>query len=198
MSAPHPTAEHDPRTKVDNKLDVTQPGERTICEITRHPIGIIGLYTMSVLFLGFVAVLVFGVLPAITNHNGVVGAIGVIILLLLVIICSAYSLVFTRIYWGNMWVVTSDSVTQITQTSLMDRRSSQLSLEILEDVTVEQKGLLAHIFNYGQLRLETAGEHDKYIFRYCPNPNFYAREILAAHEALKMHQQYRHAAPSTS
>lgn len=191
MTSHHSTAEHDPKTKVGNKLKVAQPGERTICEIVRHPIGIVGLYVMSTLLLVFTAIMVFGVVPAAGNHNSVLDAVGLIVLLFLLILCSVYIFIFTKVYWGNTWTVTSDSVTQITQTSLMNRRSSQLGLEILEDVTVEQKGIFAHLFNYGQIRLETAGEYDKYVFAYCPNPNFYAREILAAHEALKLSQQYQ-------
>lgn len=195
MTSHHSTAEHDPKTKVDNKLRVAQPGERTICEIVRHPIGIVGVYGMSALLLVVVAVMVFGVLPAAGNHNSTLDGIGLIVLLFLMIIASAYIFIFTKVYWGNTWTVTSDSVTQITQTSLMNRRSSQLALEIIEDVTVEQQGILAHLFNYGKIRLETAGEYDKYVFAYCPNPNFYAREILAAHEALKLSRQYQHSPP---
>src|SRR6202011_6093270 len=95
----------------------------------------------------------------------------------------------TRIYWGNSWIVTSDSVTQVSQTSLFKRQSSQLSLIHLEDVTAEQNGVLAHMFNYGLLRVETAGERSKFTFTFCPNPNFYAREILAAREAFEQNRR---------
>jgi hypothetical protein len=81
-------------------------------------------------------------------------------------------------------VVTSDSLTQISQTSLFNRQSSQLALVNIEDVTAEQNGILAHMFNYGVIRVETAGERSKFVFTYCPNPNFYAQQILQAREAL--------------
>lgn len=184
MNNEEPFPEYDPNTRVSDDLKVTQPGERTICEIKRHPIGIIGIYTISGLVLVVVSIIVFGIIPALTS-NSAISAIGVVILLLLIIICSAYNLVFTKVYWGNTWILTSDSVTQITQTSLFKRSSSQLSLHSLEDVTAEQNGILANFANYGQIRMETAGEREKYVFNYCPNPNYYAREILAAREALE-------------
>ncbi|HSD55599.1 MAG TPA: PH domain-containing protein, partial [Candidatus Saccharimonadales bacterium] len=90
--------------------------------------------------------------------------------------------VSTIIYWQNQWVITTDSITQITQNGLFGRHVSQLSMENLEDVTVNQDGILPHMFNYGTLHLETAGERSKFIFPYCPNPNQVAREILDTHE----------------
>jgi len=88
----------------------------------------------------------------------------------------------TIIYWQNQWVVTTDSITQITQNGLFGRHVSQLSMENLEDVTVNQDGILPHMFNYGTLKVESAGERSKFQFPYCPNPNQCAREILDTHE----------------
>jgi hypothetical protein len=52
----------------------------------------------------------------------------------------------------------------------------------LEDVTSEKNGILTHIFNYGVIKAETAGERSKFVFLYCPNPDFYAKQILATRE----------------
>jgi hypothetical protein len=70
----------------------------------------------------------------------------------------------------------------VQQTALFNKQSSQLSLGNLEDVTVEQNGILTHMFNYGVIKAETAGERSKFTFRYCPNPNLYAQQILNARE----------------
>jgi len=88
----------------------------------------------------------------------------------------------TIVYWQNQWVVTTDSITQVAQRGLFNRQVSQLSMDNLEDVTVDQVGIIAKIFNFGTLRVETAGERAKFLFVYCPRPNRYAHEILEAHE----------------
>jgi hypothetical protein len=88
----------------------------------------------------------------------------------------------TTVYWQNQWVVTTDSITQVIQNGLFGRQVSQLSMENLEDVTVIQDGIMPHLFNYGLLKAETAGERSKFVFLYCPNPNQVAREILDTHE----------------
>jgi hypothetical protein len=39
------------------------------------------------------------------------------------------------------------------------------------------------MFNFGTLKVETAGERSKFVFMYCPRPNEYARRILEIHES---------------
>lgn len=170
---PQPTA-----PKMHNPLEAMQPGEQTICEIKRHPIGIIGNYIVA----GFLIIiaLVGGVGVQMYLSSMASMAWGVALLLILVAFVMLF--VGTKIYWGNRWIVTSDSITQVTQTSLFDTQSSQLSMGNIEDVTVEQEGVLQHMYNYGLLRVETAGEHSKFVFPFCPNPKDYARKILDTRE----------------
>jgi hypothetical protein len=101
--------------------------------------------------------------------------------------------VATIVYWQNEWVVTDDSVTQINQTSLFTREVSQVPIVSLEDVTVDQTGIIQTIFGFGTLKLESAGERSKFQFQYCPNPNNYARLILEAHEEfIRKHGHQEH------
>ena len=186
MTAPAPPIPaNDPHTKVGNALTVTQPGERTVCEIKRHPIGIMGVYIGVGLLLVIVAVLAFVVAPHFHDANGsgsTATKIGALIFLVFTALGVIYTLIASKVYWGNSWIVTTDSVTQMEQDSLFKRQSSQLSLGSLEDVTAEQNGILPHMFNYGWLRVETAGERSKFVFQFCPNPNYYAQQVLAARE----------------
>ena len=160
-----------------------QPGEQVICEIKRHPIGIIGIYIATGVLLVFLAVIAFVVIPHSSSSNR---AAMLVLAMLVFLVAAVLGLIFTfissNIYWGNRWVLTSDSVTQISQTGLFDKQSSQLSLANLEDVTASQDGILAHLFNYGVIKVETAGERSKFMFPFCPNPNFYAQQILNARE----------------
>jgi hypothetical protein len=167
----------------DFPLKVMQPGERVLCEIRRHPFGLFGLYFTLILVI-LVAVLVVVAAPkvftGITSHDQAVLALGAVIICA---ITGLFTYVGVSVYKGNRWLVTSDSITQINQISLLNKQTSQLSLANLEDVTVEQNGILQSMFGFGRLRAETAGERGKFIFDFCPKPQDYAKEILAAHEA---------------
>lgn len=161
-----------------------QPGEQTICEIKRHPIGLLGVYGLSGFVVVGLAVVVFGLAPRFitTVSTSQIMEIGGILFFIVAMLAFGFVFVANKVYWGNRWVLTSDSITQITQTSLFDKQSSQLSLGNLEDVTVEQNGILQHAYNFGLIRCETAGERSKFVFLFCPNPNYYAKEILGARE----------------
>ncbi|MGH7241736.1 MAG: hypothetical protein ACREGB_05560 [Candidatus Saccharimonadales bacterium] len=165
-------------------LSVMQPGERIICEIKRHPIGIFGLYIASGTAIIASALIAFILAPHFLTaytHKQVFG-IAAIIFLVIALGTFIFTFISNYVYWGNSWVVTSDSITQVSQTSLFNKQSSQLSLGNLEDVTAEQDGILAHMFNYGVLRVETAGNKSKFVFPFCPNPNYYAQQVLTARE----------------
>jgi len=168
--------------KVDNPLAVMQPGERVLCHITRHPFGLFGLYFITaVLIVGaFVAAALIPSYATNLNSHDKVG------LFLGALVVAAFALIYMYvamiIYKGNRWIVTSDSITQVTQTGLFKKHTSQLSLGNLEDVTYNQDGLIQSIFGFGTLRVETAGERSKFFFLFCPQPQQYARAIIQAHE----------------
>ena len=167
----------------DIPLKVMQPGERVICEIKRHPIGLIGTYfaLILVIIIAIVAVVAAPRLFSnITSHDQAVLALGAVIICA---ITGLFTYVGISVYKGNRWLVTSDSITQVSQISLFNKQTSQLSMANLEDVTVEQNGILQSVFGFGRLRAETAGERSKFVFDFCPKPQDYAKEIIAAHEA---------------
>lgn len=169
--------------KKPNPLSVMQPGEQVVCEIKRHPFGLFSMY-ISV-GLGLLVLLVAAVLGPHYIPDASAGLRAAFLLGFVVI--AAISLLFvyisTYVYQNNRWILTNDSITQVTQIGLFRKQSSQLSLANMEDVTAEKSGMMQAMLNFGGLRVETAGERSKFFFSFCPNPDFYARQILAAREA---------------
>ncbi len=178
------------KSATQHPMVVLQPGERIIAEIKRHPFGIISVYAASLAALIVAGSLAVAAPTYIDSYsfNGNLNTMLAVGVALFVVLMGLILVVATVVYWQNRWVVTDDSITQITQDSLFGRRVSQLSMENLEDVTVDQHGILPTLFNYGTLKAETAGEHSKFTFPYCPHPNKYARLILEVHETF-LHQR---------
>ncbi len=169
-------------TQVNNPLNVMQKGERNIFEVKRHPFGMFGIYAAAAVMLVVLAGIAFIVLPSVAGDSTQIMSIGAVVFLIFVIFTLLFLTISHIVYWGNRWILTTDSLTQVTQRSLFDKRNSQLSLANLEDITAEQEGLLAHMFGFGTLRVETAGERSKFVFTFCPNPNYYAQQVLNARE----------------
>lgn len=180
-----------PQATRHNPLNAMREGETYIFEIHRHPIGLIGTYIMLGLValvvgaIGIGAPIVFG-----DSAGSALATIGALAAVVVIFMLGVVALVVHKVYYDNLWILTSDSLTQVTRGGLFNRQSSQLGLDNLEDVTVTQKGILPHILNYGTLYGQTAGEHSKFVFTYCPNPNEYARKILDARELFEQGHAY--------
>ena len=173
-----------PAGDVHNPISAMRPGETTIFSIKRHPIGIIGYYASFVALL-IIAAVVATMAPGILKDmydEALVQKIAWVMVAIALTFSLIYAFIGQHIYNSNRWILTSDSLTQILQAGLFSTQVSQLGLENLEDVTVRQNGILAHMFNYGTLQAQTAGEHSKFIFIYCPRPNDYAQKILVTRE----------------
>lgn len=171
---------------VHNPLSAMQQDEAIIFETRRHPIGLVFMYASFGLMLALVAVVAILAPNVLTDYDAnTVRQISLTVFLVSFVFSAIFTFIGHVVYNGNRWILTSDSLTQVSQRSLFDRQNSQLSLANLEDVTVHQDGILAHIFNYGVLRAETAGERSKFSMIYCPNPNAHAQKILMAREAFE-------------
>lgn len=186
---PDQSNQSDPKLQnVYNPLSVMRPGEQVLCEIRRHPIGILGVYFMAGAIIAIAiaaAVVAPSHIPNFTTQYREAVALGALIVSVLALL---YAYIARVVYTGNRWILTDDSLTQVTQDGLFRKHSSQLSLANLEDVTVDQNGIVQAMFGYGILHAETAGERSKFVFLFCPKPNEYARKILAARENFIMNE----------
>jgi uncharacterized membrane protein YdbT with pleckstrin-like domain len=78
-------------------------------------------------------------------------------------------------------VLTEEAILQMLQPSLFASKVSQLSLQQIADVSVQQD-FFGTILGYGYITIETPGEQNNYRFSMLPDPHTAAREIIAAHE----------------
>lgn len=158
--------------------------EQVVFNLRRHPIGILGIYIASAIMLILVAVGAFGLVPRVltsvpaSKANAIAGAIFFVVMFLVL----GFVYIAHIVYWSNTWQLTFESLTQTDRNSLFDQQLSHLSLGNVQDVSSEQDGIVPHLFNYGVLTVETAGERSKFQFPYCPRPEYYAQQILEARE----------------
>lgn len=158
--------------------------ETLVADVRRHPIGLFFLYLQILVGLGLALILTVVFLPSLSDTLGVstaiLSALAAAFTLFVIVFGIIFLILATRIYKGNQLIVSDKNVTQVLQIGLFHRKVSELSMANVEDVTAQQKGILPTLFNYGTLRIETAGEQNNFVFIYCPNPNAYAKAILDA------------------
>lgn len=163
-------------------LGIIDADEQEVCIVRRHPVGILSVYFLTVIGIATGLGLIGYVLPSVISPNKT--QVFFIMLLVIAAICLAFLFLVlaTVIYRESKLVVTNKNITQILQRSLFNKATSQLSMANVEDVTAIQKGIFATYFNYGTLKIETAGEQANFNFEYCPNPRMLAKQILEARE----------------
>ncbi len=155
-----------------------------IMTLRRHPIGIIGVYIIATVLMIVLAIGGFGWIPSNVesmSSSQVYSIIGVSYFVFS-ILASGFVFIAHIVYWSNKWQMSDDSLTQVIRTGLFDQQTSHLSLGNIQDVTSAQDGILPHLFNYGILRVETAGETSRFQFIFCPRPAYYSKMILDARE----------------
>ncbi len=164
--------------------------EQLVCSIKKHPIGLVGIYIFGII--AILGILFGGIWLGATLSSNDLGVdvpfplesiiIGVVAIVAILIAVITY--IAGYIYMHNILIVTSDKIVQILYRNLVDRKVSQLSLGELQDITVDQKGLLARVFGYGTLVIETAGEQNNYNFTYAVQPYECAKMVVGAREMI--------------
>lgn len=162
--------------------------EELLSEIRKHPIGIFGIaltgifITLAIVISTFVLAVSLPSMNVGVSEDSAVKGILISFGLILGVLGLAVTAIAIIIYARNVIFVTNEKVAQVNYMSLFNRKVTQLGIGNIEDVTVHQAGILAHIFGYATLRIETAGELPNPEFTLVPKPYPEARIMITAHE----------------
>lgn len=161
-------------------------------EVRKDPFGLFMIYLggLTATMLLF-SLIVLGASAAdfggVTEGTGVSTSSFASVLVALGFFLSVGSIIVTAVaaylYRNNILLVTSEKVCQMLSVSLFNRKISQLSIADVQDVSVKQQGIFAHMFNYGTITIETAGEQENYTFTYTPEPYEVAKVLVGSHES---------------
>ncbi|HVS78869.1 MAG TPA: PH domain-containing protein [Candidatus Saccharimonadales bacterium] len=190
-NAPQPPATPPPLQGVKRPAsqDLLEPGEQVLTVIRRSIIGLLGIYLVAIVAVAAIFTLAVVLSPDTfnTSDQDVSPALSTMMalgatLLVLILFTATY------VYRQSRLMITDRSLVQILQKTLFIRKVSRLSMSNVEDVNEEQRGILANVFNYGTLTVQTAGTEDNFIFTLCPNPAGLADRIVEARQAYaKLH-----------
>jgi|AntRauTorcE11897_2_1112592.scaffolds.fasta_scaffold00484_6 uncharacterized membrane protein YdbT with pleckstrin-like domain len=164
--------------------------EKILGEVQRHPFGV---YTRAFGAL-FVVVIITGFglllnsfelsgdpLTAYDANLSLTDYLPWIILLIggMVTLGTAASI---YVYRNNYLVLTDQKLVFVRTHSLFSRSVSQLSIGDVQDATIEQTSIFSRLFDFGTIKIETAGEMDNFSFHYAKDPVYTAKCIVDAHE----------------
>ena len=150
------------------QLKNLREGEKVDSVIRRHWIvfALVGLYFVWGVFITVTLFILMGV-SAFTC-------------LLMTIFWMYYSM-FLYISWLDyeldLFVITNNRVIAVEQKSFLNRAVGECTLDKIQEVGIETKGLFANIFDYGTVTLKTAGSTTNFDMTFSPKPMESSRYI---------------------
>ena len=82
-------------------------------------------------------------------------------------------------YFLDVWIVTDRRIIDIDQKSLFVREVSTLRIEKIQDVTMEIKGIVATVLDFGDITVQTAAEKREFLMKDIARPGHVKSRILA-------------------
>ncbi|MFH0804763.1 MAG: PH domain-containing protein [Patescibacteria group bacterium] len=159
--------------------------EQIVMATRRHPVTMVVRFFLFILGAG----LPVGLYVALNQFTTWLDDTAATVYVVLVLVASCYYLIILLLmyhswvnYYLDLWVVTTERVINIEQRGIFSRVVSELRLDRIQDVSSEVSGVLASLFRYGTIQLQTASETTRFSFRQIPHPERAAREILELHE----------------
>jgi hypothetical protein len=167
-----------------NFIPGRRPGEDVVAHFWRHPIIFFGIFLMFA-FLFLVPIgsyfIIDNFLPSLLR-----GSISSPLLTVLFFSYYLFMIIFSLNVWVDnyldVWTLTTMRIISRNQLGWFNRTNSELELSKVQDVTVDQKGILPTIFNYGNLHVQTAGATERFLLKNVPNPVKVSRIIHRLHE----------------
>jgi uncharacterized membrane protein YdbT with pleckstrin-like domain len=172
--------------KYANELGVALlDGEEVVKDVYKHPIGaFISLFTgigvsLAVLTITIVMALFMN---SSSDFRGPYSGIVLVIGILLSVLALIATLIYVYLYKQNRLIITTEKVALIKYSSIFSRQVTQLSIERVQDVAVQQVGVLPRVYKYGTILIETAGEVEQCVFAFAPTPYDLSKTIMDVHE----------------
>lgn len=85
-------------------------------------------------------------------------------------------------YYLDIWIITNKRIIDIEQKGLFHREISSFRLDNIQDVTINIAGIFATLIGFGDIHVQTAGEHEQFIIRSANEPEDIKRLIVGLHD----------------
>lgn len=162
------------------KEHLLEEGEIMITIIRKHWIVYVGDF-----FLHAFGCLIFIISAYYLASRGSFGGIyaieasyGAMILVMFVLIFwTSFFYAWTKDYF-DVWYVTNEHIIAINQKEIFARDEAFMELERIQDVHFEKEGLLATIFGYGKLKVQSAGTDQEFVMEYVNEVEAAAHRIM--------------------
>lgn len=147
-----------------------QAGESVVARYRRHPVFVVS----KLVGVGVAGLVPFGVALWVAGAVLGFGGVSGLIVLGLGVVWLAFWTFRAYLIWYRFehdeWLVTNQRLIDAYSRNWFNRSVSSTDLINVQDMSIRKHGLLASIFNFGDLECETAGSNQKFLLSAIPRP----------------------------
>ena len=108
--------------------------------------------------------------PFLSNNTGNFGGFGMTLYLgFLIVLWIGFFIEWTD-FMLDTWILTNERLVDVEQIALFSRRVSTLSLDRIQDITIEESGLIETFFFFVNVLIQTASEIEQFKVIGAKNP----------------------------
>ena len=159
-----------------------QNGEQVVIRVRRHIVFLLTKLGREI---------IFGIVPIIVALVVAAGA-GSTVRLLLIGFSAIWGLVWFSAgyftwyrYTHDEWIITNQRLIDALKKNWFHQSVSSADLISIEDMSVSKSGVLQTMFNYGDLRCQTAGEQSNFVLAGIPDPTNVLDKVDEARDAAR-------------
>lgn len=94
-------------------------------------------------------------------------------------------------YYFDIWIITNERIINIEQKGMFTRKVSEMTYAKMQDISTEVVGFIPTVINYGDIKVQTAGENENFIFRTVSDPYHIKNVIAEMQKKSKVHSAER-------
>ncbi|PWU23763.1 hypothetical protein C5B42_01910 [Candidatus Cerribacteria bacterium 'Amazon FNV 2010 28 9'] len=148
-------------------FDVQHEDESILLLLRQDPIVNVGWVLLTIIFL-FLPFLIFSVFP---SFFLLPPTYQTTLILTWYLITFGYALEQFVMWFFNIYIITTERVIDMDFYSLLFKRVSEAKLDHVEDITASSGGVVQSLFDYGNVRIQTAAEIPEIEFEHVPRPD---------------------------
>jgi uncharacterized membrane protein YdbT with pleckstrin-like domain len=108
------------------------------------------------------------------------------------LVLLGYTLEAFLMWFYNVYLITDERIVDVDFHNLLFKNISSAKLDRIEDISNEAGGIGASIFNYGTVKIQTAGSQNEFEFAHVPQPakvTAFLNEMLVEEEKEKYEER---------
>ncbi len=95
-------------------------------------------------------------------------------------------------YLLNSWIVTNERIVDSEQVGFFNRKVAELSLSVVQDVSITLQGLIPTTMNFGSIIIQSAGRENHFYFDQVPKPQEIKDTIMFLIEKIEDRKEHQH------